>query len=80
MAQFANLAAVPEYPGSYIISRYVNFAFLAVYNDNADAADSLQSYVIEINKELTRKRQEFGMAYFDISYTGSDETPDTTGK
>lgn len=66
MSQFENLSAVPEYPGSYIISRYVNFAFLAVYNENADAADSLQSYIIEINKELTRKRQEFGMAYYEV--------------
>lgn len=75
-AQFENLAAIPEYPGSYIIGRYVNFAFLAVYNENADAADSLQSYIIEINKELTRKRQEFGMAYYEISYSeknASDE-------
>ena len=67
LAQFNNLAAIPEYPGSYIISRYVNFAFLAVYNENADAADSLQSYIIEINKELSRKRQEFGMAYSEVS-------------
>ncbi|MBQ7364500.1 MAG: extracellular solute-binding protein [Clostridia bacterium] len=72
MAQFENLAAIPEYPGSYIIGRYVNFAFLAVYNENADAADSLQSYIIEINKELTRKRQEFGMAYYEISYSAGD--------
>ncbi len=72
MAQFENLAAIPEYPGSYIIGRYVNFAFLAVYNENADAADSLQSYIIEINKELTRKRQEFGMAYYDISFAAGD--------
>ena len=69
LAQFDNLSAVPEYPGSYIISRYVNFAFLAVYNKNADAADSLQEYIIEINKELTRKRQEFGMAYTSISFS-----------
>ncbi len=67
MAQFENLSAIPEYPGSYIISRYVNFAFLAVYNNNADASDSLQSYILEINKELTRKRKEFGMAYYDFS-------------
>ncbi len=72
MEQFQHLSAVPEYPGSYIISRYVNFAFLAVYNENANASDSLQSYIIEINKELTRKRQEFGMAYYDISYSGGE--------
>ena len=68
LEQFANLSAVPEYPGSYIISRYVDFAFKAVYNNHADAADSLQEYIIEINKELARKRQEFGMAYTSISF------------
>ena len=61
MSQFENLAAVREYPGGYIIGRYVSFAFLAVYNENADPVDSLQSYVVEINKELTRKRKEFDM-------------------
>ncbi len=73
-AQFENLAAIPEYPGSYIISRYVNFAFLAVYNKNADAADSIQSYIIEINKELTRKRKEFGMAYYEISFSAQQSS------
>ena len=69
LSQFANLSAIPEYPGSYIISRYVDFAFKAVYNNHADAADSLQEYIIEINKELSRKRQEFGMAYTSISFS-----------
>lgn len=69
LEQFANLSAIPEYPGSYIISRYVDFAFKAVYNNHADAADSLQSYIIEINKELSRKREEFGMAYTNISFS-----------
>ncbi len=61
MQQFTNLSAVREYPGGYIIGRYVSFAFLAVYNSNADPIDELQSYVVEINKELTRKRKEFDM-------------------
>jgi ABC-type glycerol-3-phosphate transport system substrate-binding protein len=61
MQQFTNLSAVREYPGGYIIGRYVQFAFLAVYNNNADPVDELQSYVVEINKELTRKRMEFEM-------------------
>lgn len=59
MAQFTNLSAVREYPGGYIISRYVQFAFLSVYNSNAEPISELQSYVVDINKELTRKRKEF---------------------
>ncbi len=71
VSQFDNLVGVPEYPGSYIISRYVNFAFLDVYNNNADPVSSIQEYVVTINAELTRKRQEFGLAYKEVSYSNS---------
>lgn len=71
MGQFNNLSAVREYPGGYIITRYVQFAFLSVYNDNADPTDSILSYIVEINKEITRKRQEFDMTYYEISYSTS---------
>jgi len=64
-SQFQNLAGVPEYPGSYIIARYVNFAFLDVVNNNADPIQSLREYITAINSELSRKRQEFGLAYMD---------------
>jgi hypothetical protein len=60
-AQFDNLASVPNYPGSYIISRYTEFAFLAAYNDGADPSQALLSYIYTINKEITRKRAEFGL-------------------
>ena len=67
LAQFNNLAAVPNYPGSYYLERYINFAFLAAYNESKDPADSLLSYVTTINKEITRRRVEFGMDYIDVS-------------
>ena len=60
-AQFESLNAVPNYPGSYYLARYINFAFLAAYNEGKDPADSLYSYVPLINEEITRKRTEFGM-------------------
>ena len=69
--QFDNLVGIPEYPGSYIIGRYVNFAFLDVYNNNADPVVAIQEYVVTINAELTRKRQEFGLAYKEITYSNS---------
>jgi ABC-type glycerol-3-phosphate transport system substrate-binding protein len=71
MSQFTNLSAVREYPGGYIITRYVSFAFLSVYNDNADPEESILDYVVEINKEITRKRKEFNMTYYEISNTTS---------
>ncbi len=69
--QYESLAAVREYPGGYIISRYVNFSFLDVYNKNADPVDALLKYVVDINSELTRKRKEFGLATIEVSYSAS---------
>lgn len=67
--QMHNLSAVTRYPGTYILTRYVNFAFLDVYNNNADAATSLLSHVNTINKEINRKRTEFGLEILDIGTT-----------
>ena len=64
-AQFDMLNAVPNHPGSYYLARYVNFAFLAAYNEGKDPADALLSYVPTINDEITRKRQEFGMYTYE---------------
>jgi ABC-type glycerol-3-phosphate transport system substrate-binding protein len=70
-AQYESLAAVREYPGGYIIGRYVNFSFLDVYNNNADPVDALLEYVVDINSELTRKRKEFGLATMEVSYSAN---------
>ena len=63
--QFDMLGAVPNHPGSYYLARYVSFAFLAAYNEGKDPADALLSYVPTINKEITRKREEFNMYTYD---------------
>ena len=67
--QFNNLASIPNYPGSYIIGRYTNFAFLAAYNNNANPITELQSYITTINKEITRKRAEFGLETLELGQT-----------
>lgn len=67
--QFNNLASIPNYPGSYIISRYTKFAFLAALNDNKNPVDELQSYINTINKEITRKREEFELETLEIGET-----------
>ncbi|MCL1793106.1 MAG: extracellular solute-binding protein [Oscillospiraceae bacterium] len=59
--QFKYLEATPEVPGSYIVTRYVDFAWKGNYNNGASATDLMQDYLVEINKELTRKRSEFDM-------------------
>ncbi len=71
--QFNNLVAVPNHPGSYYLARYVNFAFLAAYNEGEDASDALLGYVTTINAEIERRREEFGMLKFkDYQKINSD--------
>ena len=56
--QIANMSSIVNYPGSYIIARYMNFAFLDAV-DGAEPVDALSSYIDIINDEITRKRTEF---------------------
>ena len=46
-------------PGNYIVGRNTNFAFLSVYNEDASPVEAMLGYVNDINKELTRKRDEY---------------------
>lgn len=69
--QYNRIACIPNYPGSYIIARYTNFAFLAAYNDGLDAVTAMQSYISIINQEITRKRQEF-----DLKTLKDGQTPE----
>lgn len=71
MAQIDKLSGIREYPGGYIISRYVKFAFDEVYNDGAEPEKSLRDYVRDINTEITRKRKEFGLAVKEVSFVES---------
>ncbi len=64
-AQFNAVECTPEYPGSYIVARYTNFAFLDVKNDNKVPIETMRSYMTDINNELTRKRSEFGLPTVD---------------
>lgn len=60
-SQFQELALIPNYPGAYIIDRYLEFAFLNSYNDGLEPTEQLEGYVKTINKEITRKREEFDL-------------------
>lgn len=68
-----NLVANNEMPGSYIISRYVTFAFLAVYNNNVDPATEIMSYITTINEEMARKRQELSRQFFIPADNGTKD-------
>ncbi len=67
--QYENLASVPNYPGTYIIGRYTNFAFLSAYNDDANPRTELLRYIKTINTEITRKREEFKLETLEIGST-----------
>jgi ABC-type glycerol-3-phosphate transport system substrate-binding protein len=56
--QIQNMSSIVNYPGSYIISRYMNFAFLDAVG-GAEPVDALSEYIDIINDEITRKREEF---------------------
>lgn len=70
--------AIEPYPGTYYTSRYTGFAFNAAYNEGVDPSDELLGYIDSINKELSRKRTEFGLMVDDQwqaikAYTGFEE-------
>ncbi len=67
--QMEHLAAIPNYPGRYIVERYTQFAFLDAFNDNADPVVEMQSYIKTINTEITRKRAEFGLETLEEGQT-----------
>ena len=52
---------IPEIPGSYIVPRCLNFAFQGVVNEKEEPGQQLLKYVRDINKELKKKREEFGL-------------------
>ncbi len=59
MNQMDHMSSIVNYPGSYIINRYMQFAFFDVVNDNANPVDAMRGYIDAINTEITRKREEF---------------------
>ena len=59
------LRATPEMPGGYIVTRYVEFAFLRAYEDDEDPVEALLDYIDTINAELSRKRTEFELPTYE---------------
>ncbi len=61
VAQLENTKGIPAVPGSYMTSRMVTYAFDDVVANNANARETLYLNVKAIDKELTKKRAEFGI-------------------
>ncbi len=71
--QLEHSAGITEYPGGYIITRYIDFAFMDVYNDGVNASDAMLDYIVSINKEISRKREEFGFEAYDIGELSTNQ-------
>ncbi len=56
-----NMRGIPQVPGGYITGRYLESAFLEVYNENINPIDALYDRVADIDAELTKKRVEFDL-------------------
>ena len=69
--QMAHLSSIVNYPGSYILARYMKFAFLEAVNDKTSPADALSQYIETMNMEISRKREEFGLPTGDPPYAGN---------
>jgi hypothetical protein len=76
--QMEHLSSIVNYPGSYIIARYMKFAFLDAVNDGLDPNDAMMNYIDAINDEITRKREEFKDS--GLKTLGPDETPETAAQ
>jgi len=60
--QWERVTDVPQVPGNYYINRNIMFAFRAVVLRYENEREVLNKYNKEINKEIERKRIEFGLS------------------
>ncbi len=74
--QIQYVKCLPQYPGSYFIGRYVTFAMNNAYTQGADPVESMLGYVSAINKEISRKREEFGFETLEVGQTLADKRLD----
>ncbi|TYT20316.1 extracellular solute-binding protein [Dictyoglomus thermophilum] len=59
--QWRYLKEIPNVPGSYYVSRHLDNAFREVVMLGEIPREAIEKYTREINKEIDRKREEFGL-------------------
>ena len=59
--QMEQLEEIPIIPSSYVVTRSIMNAFRSVVNDKENARETLRWYNIDINREITRKRENLGL-------------------
>ena len=58
-SQWSKLREIPEVPGSYYVSRSVDQAFWAVYNDTATQKEAITEWAKVSDLEIKRKIAEY---------------------
>ena len=61
LSQYDMLTSMPAVPGYYMNTRMISYAFEDVVADLANPRETLYLNIRDINKELTKKREEFGL-------------------
>ena len=59
--QMDQLEEIPIVPSAYVVTRSIMNAFRAVVNDKENPRETLRWYNIDINREITRKRENLGL-------------------
>lgn len=59
LGAWENVVEIPEYPGSYYVSRSIYQSFWNVVNDNQNPKDMLLKYSQEADKEIERKWKQY---------------------
>lgn len=61
-AQWENVRELPEVPGGYYVTRNIDNAFRACVYRGENPREMLLKWTAETNKEITRKRKEYGLS------------------
>ncbi|MCR5753897.1 MAG: extracellular solute-binding protein, partial [Acetatifactor sp.] len=61
LEQFDNTVSIPPVPGHYMTTRMMDYAFKDVVTGGLNPRETLYFNIKEINAELTKKREEFGL-------------------
>lgn len=59
--QMDQLEEIPVVPSAYVVTRSIMNAFRSVVNDKENPRETLRWYNIDINREITRKRENLGL-------------------
>lgn len=73
LSQYQMLTSMPAVPGYYMNTRMVSYAFEDVVADLANPRETLYLNIRDIDKELQKKREEFGLI---TPQTATEELPE----